>query len=519
MTSTSNDRRTKRDLSKWWESAVVYQIYPRSFADSSGDGVGDLNGISSHLDHLARLGVDAIWLSPFFRSPMADFGYDISDHTEVDPLFGTLEDADALIDAAHAHGVKVLVDFVPNHVSDQHPWFRSAVTEPEGPHREWFVWRDPAPDGGPPNNWTRAFSPEPAWTLDERSGQYYLHLFLPEQPDLNWSNPDLVTEMHRVLEIWLDRGVDGFRADVIHCIGKDDRLADLPEELVGLPAMLQDFGPGTHEQLRALRALLDAHPARPVMVGETYVLDPVTMASYLGEDDELHLAFNFSALHCPWDAQRWRREIELVTELLEPRDAWPTWVLSNHDVTRHAERLGSEARARAAAVLLLTLRGTPFLYQGEELGLVDAVVGEEQRVDPGGRDGCRAPIPWVADPGHGWPATPWLPFPPDSERRAASAQYDDAGSMFEHYRRLLALRRRTVALRLGEQELLDAPAGVLRWRRRHSGEEIEVAVNFTGDAVELAVSPGRVIGGTSLPGADLPPGTLGPDEARIVELA
>lgn len=498
---------------------MVYQIYPRSFADASGDGVGDLAGITGRLDHLTRLGVDALWLSPFFRSPMADFGYDISDHTDVDPLFGDLGDADELIEAAHARGLKVLVDFVPNHVSDQHPWFRSAVEDPDGPHRNWFVWRDPAPDGGPPNNWTRAFSAEPAWTLDHASGQYYLHLFLPEQPDLNWSDPHLVAEMHGVLDVWLERGVDGFRADVVHCIGKDDRLADLPDDLAGLPAMLQDFGPGTHEQLRALRALLDAHPARPLMVGETYVLDPVTMASYLGDDDELHLAFNFSALHCPWDAARWRHEVELATELLEPRGAWPTWALSNHDVTRHAQRLGSEARARAAAVLLLTLRGTPFLYQGEELGLVDAPVSDEERVDPGGRDGCRAPIPWDPEPGHGWPARPWLPFPPDAAQRAVSVQYGDDDSMFEHYRRLLELRHDTPALRLGGQELLDAPAGVLRFRRRHGDQAVEVAVNFTDAAVDDAIGTGRVIGGTATPGSELAPGTLGPDEARIVELA
>lgn len=518
MTIADSDAQAGRDRSRWWESAVVYQIYPRSFADASGDGVGDLRGVIERLGHLSRLGVDAVWLSPFFRSPMADFGYDISDHTDVDPLFGSLADADELIDTAHELGLKLLVDFVPNHVSDQHPWFRSAVEDPTGPYRSWFVWRDPAPDGGPPNNWTRAFSPEPAWTLDEGSGQYFLHLFLPEQPDLNWSEPSLVDAMHQVLSFWLDRGVDGFRADVVHCIGKDDVLGDLPDEIAALPAMLQDFGDGTHEQLRAMRALLDDHPRRPMIVGETYVLDPATMATYLGHDDELHLAFNFAALHCPWRADAWRKQVETSSALLDPRRAWPTWVLSNHDVPRHAQRLGSDARARAAAVLLLTLRGTPFLYQGEELGLVDAEVPSERRVDPGGRDGCRAPIPWTTDGDHGWPTEPWLPFPPDARRLAAAAQYDDARSMFEHYRRLLHLRRTTPALRLGDQELLDAPDGVLRWRRCLGSQVIEVAINFTDAVVADAVSAGRMLGGTTLPDDAVSGGSLGPDEARIVEI-
>jgi len=510
----------------WWKRAVFYQIYPRSFASSGDSGVGDLAGITAHLDHIADLGADAVWLSPFYRSPMADFGYDVSDHTDVDPLFGTLADADELIATAHRDGLRVIVDFVPNHVSDQHPWFRAARSSVDDPHRDWFHWRDPAPDGGPPNNWSTAFGPPCAWTLDETTGQYYLHLFLPEQPDIDWNNPEVAAAMHDVLRFWMDRGVDGFRADVVHCIGKDPALPDMPDELVGLPAMLQDFGPGTHEQLRAMRKVVDAYPGDRMVVGETFVLDTTVMASYLGKGDELHLAFNFTALHCPWEAARWRAEIDTTYGLLDPIDAWPTWVLSNHDVTRHRSRYGSEARARAAAVMLLTLRGTPFLYMGEELGLEDAVVPDEAVVDPGGRDGCRAPMPWTREPDAGWGPSPWLPLPPDAAERSVEAQQGDPTSMLEHYRRLLALRHAEEALHSGSIEMLDAPEGVLRWRRVAPGaasghDVIEVAVNFTDVAVPGAISPGVVLGGTALPAADpagaaLDPTTLGPDEARIV---
>lgn len=513
----------------WWRSQVVYQIYPRSFADSTGDGVGDLPGITAHLDHLVELGVDAVWLSPFYRSPMVDFGYDISDHCDVDPIFGSIEDADELIAQSHSRGLLVVVDFVPNHVSDQHAWFIAAQSSTEDPHREWFHWRDPAPDGGPPNNWTAAFSPDSAWTLDEASGQYYLHLFLPEQPDVDWNRPGVVEGMHDVLKFWLDRGVDGFRADVVHCIGKDPELRDMPEELVGLPAMLQDFGPGTHEQLRGLRALVDSYPGDRLLVGETFVLDTAQMASYLGHGDQLHLAFNFSALHCQWAADRWRREIESTYALLDPIGAWPTWVLSNHDVARHRSRYGSEARARAAAVLLLSLRGTPFLYMGEELGLEDALVPADRVVDPGGRDGCRAPLPWTSDGDHGWPGEPWLPFGPEPSSRSVQSESGDGRSMLEHYRRLLHLRRAVPALHRGDLELLDAPPGVIRWCRSATPRPgdleaapsvVEVAINFTDHPVPDAMSVGRVLGGTADPaaGSGEQGRTLGPDEARIVAL-
>ncbi len=504
--------------SPWWETAVVYQIYPRSFADSTGTGVGDLPGITARLDHVAELGVDAVWLSPIYRSPMADFGYDISDHCAVDELFGTLADADALIARAHELGLRVVFDVVFNHTSDQHPWFQRALADPTSVERGRYVWRPPAPDGGPPNNWRAAFADVPAWTLDAASGEYYLHLFLSEQPDLDWNHPDVPEAMADVLRFWMDRGVDGFRADVIHCIGKDASLPDAPEDLAALPACIFDHGPGTHAQLRFLRSVVDAEEPSRMLLGETYVFDRAQVRSYLGDGDELHLGFNIPALHAAWDADAWRAEL-VDAEARYTGGAQPAWALSNHDVARHATRYGSEARARAAAVLLLCLRGTPFLYAGEELGLVDAEIGADQRVDPGGRDGCRAPIPWDATERHGWPSEPWLPFPPGADTHNVDRERGDASSMLELYRRLLRLRRATPALHAGTCEVLDSDRDVLRWRRTDpQGRAVEIEVNFAGET-RPASSSGTWIGGTR-PEAEPPaPGeALGPDEARITSI-
>ncbi len=284
----------------WWEGAVFYQIYPRSFADSDGDGVGDLGGILAHLEDLAWLGVDALWLSPFFPSPMVDFGYDVSDYCDVDPLFGTLDDFDRLLGEAHALGLKVIIDWVPNHTSDRHPWFVDAVSGRGSRHRNWYVWRDGPADGAPPDNWVAAFDlSAPAWTLDAGSGQWYLHLFDAAQPDLNWDEPAVVRAMHQVLRFWLDRGVDGFRADVIHCIGKDPALPDDPAPVAGIPHSALNDQPATHGRLRAIRALVDAYPGDRVVVGEVYLLSTEAVATYYGAGDELHLAFNFPPLVRP----------------------------------------------------------------------------------------------------------------------------------------------------------------------------------------------------------------------------
>ncbi|HEY6532430.1 MAG TPA: alpha-amylase family glycosyl hydrolase [Acidimicrobiales bacterium] len=470
----------------WWATAVVYQVYPRSFADTDGDGVGDLRGILQRLDHLERLGVDAVWLSPFYRSPMKDFGYDVSDHCDVDPLFGTLADLDALVTDAHRRGIRVIVDFVPNHTSDLHPWFQDSRSSRESEHRDWYVWRDPAPDGGPPNNWLAAFGGR-AWTLDEASGQYYLHQFLPEQPDLDWSSPGVVAAMHEVVRFWLDRGVDGLRVDVAHGLGKDPLLGDDPASTHPTPHAELNDRVETHEHLRGLRRLIDSYPGERVMVGEVYLLDTRLVAPYYGRDDELHLAFNFPPLYTAWDAQDWAVQIRTTTALLEPLDAWPTWVLSNHDNPRHRTRYdGSETRARAATLLLLGLRGTPFLYAGEELGLLDAEVAPDRVVDPGGRDGCRAPIPWDATVRHGWPADPWLPFPPESDTHDVAGEWADPGSTLNLYQRSLRVRYSSPALSRGDQRLLDAPVGVLAWERTSEADRVVVLVNFTDRRVELA---------------------------------
>ena len=477
----------------WWKSAVVYQIYPRSFCDASGDGVGDLEGIRRHLDHLVWLGVDTIWISPFFRSPMKDYGYDVSDYCDVDPLFGTLADFDRLLADAHARGLRVLIDWVPNHTSDQHPWFIEARASRSSPKRSWYVWRDGTPDR-PPNNWRAAFSDGPAWTFDEATRQWYLHLFLPEQPDLDWDEPGVEAALHETLRFWLERGVDGFRMDVVHCIGKDPALPSVVPERAKIPYCALNEHESTHARLRTIRKLIDAWPGERLMVGEVAVPWTEMVARHYGTNDELHLAFNFPPLFAPWEASSWRERIDQTRSALDARDAWPTWVLSNHDNRRHRTRYGSEARARAAAVLLLALRGTPFLYAGEELGLEDAVIPPGRTLDPGGRDGCRAPLPWDAEPGHGWGAhEPWLPWPPDAAHRNVDTLREEAGSILQLYRRLLAARRASPALRLGEFRWLPAPESVLVWERIHAGDRRVVALNFSGFAVRVPLEPGLQI--------------------------
>jgi alpha-glucosidase len=479
----------------WWQTAVAYQIYPRSFADANGDGVGDLAGIERHLDHLAWLGVGALWLSPFYRSPMKDFGYDVSDHCDVDPIFGSLADFDRLLAAAHARALRVIVDLVPNHTSDRHPWFVESRQGRSSAKRTWYVWRDPSPTGGPPNNWRAAFADRPAWTLDAATGQYYLHCFLPEQPDLDWSNPEVVAAMHGVIRFWLDRGVDGFRVDVVHLIGKDPRLADDPEAAKGLPHVVLNHRAETHGLLRDLRRLIDSYPGDRMMIGEVYLLDTRQVASYYGRSDELHLAFNFPPLYTRWDAGAWREQIRTTEAELEPLGAWPTWVLSNHDNPRHRSRYGGdEGRARAAAVLLLTLRGTPFLFAGEELGLEDAVVPPERAVDPGGRDGCRAPIPWEPAPPHGWSgAEPWLPWPPAAAERSTARLRDQPDSILCLYKATIALRNTTPALARGALRLLETPPGVLGFVRSHERREVVVLVNFGAEPVAVDAASGIVL--------------------------
>jgi alpha-glucosidase len=468
----------------WWRRAVVYQIYPLAFADGSGDGVGDLAGIRSRLDYLHWLGVDALWLSPIYPSPLADYGYDVSDYCDVDPRFGDLAALDALVAEAHDRGIRVLLDWVPNHTSDRHPWFAESRRSRDSARRAWYVWRD-GRDGGPPNNWRSAFG-GPAWTFDEPTGQWYLHIFLPQQPDLNWLEPAVAGAMHGTLRFWLDRGIDGFRADVIHLIGKDPALADQDPSLGDVDRVGIHDDPSTHVLLRGIRRVLDSYAGDRMMVGEINLRDTLRIATYYGAGDELHLSFNFLSLEAGFDPVAWRLLVETVGEAFGSA-AWPTWVLSNHDNPRHRTRFGSERRARAAALLLLTLRGTPFLYQGEELGLEDAVIPPERRLDTAGRDGSRAPVPWTPGEGHGWPAPPLLPFPPDADVRSVDAQRSDAGSTLHLYRDVLALRRGSAALRDGDLRVVDAPKGVLRYVREAGDERLDVAVNFSDRPIELVV--------------------------------
>ena len=512
--------------SPWWKSGVVYQIYPRSFRDTDGDGVGDLEGIRRGLPHLESLGVDAIWLSPFFPSPMKDFGYDVADYCDVDPLFGTLDDFDRLVTDAHARDIKVMIDWVPNHSSDLHPWFVESRSSRDNAKADWYIWADPDPDDPtkPPNNWRCAFTNGPAWNFVEERGQWYLHLFLPEQPDLNWRNPEVVAAMHGTLRFWLDRGVDGFRMDVIHGLMKQPDFPDMPEgsDAHYTPEVRYDVD-ATIDEVRRLRTLLDSYPGDRAMVGEVYILSTRLVAKYYGAGDALHMAFNFPPLYAPWDAEAWKRRIDRVVEELDPIDAWPTWVLSNHDNPRHRTRYGSEARARAAAVLLLTQRGTPFLYAGEEFGLEDALVPSDRVVDPGGRDGCRAPIPWDASPSHGWVRDDnWLPWPANAGTHDADTLAADAGSILDLYRRTLRARRSAVALQSGAFEYVAAPAGVLGYERSAGVDRRVVFVNFESADAAVTGFDGWIVEISSAAQAreGLPfGGSLQPDEAVVLRPA
>jgi alpha-glucosidase len=515
--------------SLWWKHGVVYQIYPRSFQDTNGDGVGDLEGVRRRLDHLAWLGVDAIWLSPFYPSPMADFGYDVADYCAVDPLFGSLADFDRLVADAHARAIRVVLDWVPNHTSDRHPWFVESRASRTSAKRGWYVWRDPRPDGSPPNNWVSVFG-GPAWERDAASGQSYLHSFLREQPDLDWRHPELVRAMHDVLRFWLERGADGFRIDVVQRIAKHPELLDNPlvpdaRGYGGQRHVHDENHPDVHAMLRGIRRVLDEYPER-MAVGEVYLFDPAEVARYYGRGDELHLAFNFSFLRSPWDAAAFRREVERF-EALCPPEGWPTWVLSNHDVPRHASRyehpeLGA-ARSRLAAMMLLTLRGTPFLYAGEEIGMGNVAVPPERLQDPLARtlhpslsrDGERTPMRWDArEPCFGFSAgEPWLPMGPQPPGTEVATQRADRASLLHLYRELIALRRGSPALRQGGYRSLDAPEDVFAYERRADGETARVALNFADAPRRVELGGGRVVRGLHTRA-----GSLLPESADAVEL-
>jgi alpha-glucosidase len=522
-TSLPAARRTDAD---WWRDAVFYQVYIRSFADGNGDGVGDLAGIRARLPHLAALGVDALWITPFYPSPMADHGYDVADPRDVEPVFGDLAEFDALLAEAHALGIRVTVDLVPNHTSDRHAWFQAALAAgPGSPERARYLFRDGrGPDGAePPNNWPSVFG-GPAWTR-VADGQWYLHIFAPEQPDLDFTNPGVVADLETTMRFWLDRGVDGFRIDVAHGMAKPEGLPDMqPMEDTGL---LDDHGPGdhrfdddhVHDVHRRIRTVLDQYPGT-MAVGEVWVTDDDRLARYL-RPDELQLAFNFTLLTADWDVDELRDAVVHSLATVAGTPAPACWVLSNHDRPRHVTRYGGGAqgtrRARAAALLQLALPGAAYLYNGDELGMPDVDLPDEALQDPiwersghteRGRDACRIPVPWSGTaPSYGFSprAETWLPMPEGWESLTAAAQEDDPGSVLSLYRAALTLRRTSPAFAGEGLDWVPAPDGCLAFRRPGG---LVCLLNLSGAAVPLP--EGRVL----LASADTAGGVL-PDDAAV----
>ena len=501
----------------WWQRGIIYQIYPRSFMDSNGDGTGDLPGITSRLDYLEWLGVDAIWISPIFPSPMADFGYDVSDYTNIDPVFGTLQDFDRLLAEAHRRGIRVVLDYVPNHTSDQHPWFVESRASRHNPRRDWYLWRDPAPGGGAPNNWLSAFGGS-AWEWDQATDQYYLHTYVKEQPDLNWRNLGVQAAMLDVLRFWFEQGVDGFRIDALRQVGKDEQFRDNPPNTDWTPdqrpynSLLPVYSADRPENLEFVgrfREIADSYPDR-VLIGELWV--PIErLVTYYGERG-LHLPFNFHLITTPWTA----RSISALVDRYEaalPPGAWPNWVLGNHDRSRIASRVG-QAQARVAAMLLLTLRGTPTLYNGDEIGMHDVPIPPESVRDPFernvpglglGRDPERTPMQWDARPNAGFSSeTPWLPLADDYRRVNVASQRKDPRSMLMLHRTLVELRRTTPALAVGNYRPVYTDDNVLVYEREAGGQRRRVALNLSGSPREIAWSGprGRILLSTHLDRSD-----------------
>ncbi|ALA60254.1 alpha-glucosidase [Nitrospira moscoviensis] len=535
---------SRSSRSFWWHSAVFYQIYPWSFQDSDGDGIGDLAGIRSRLDYLrggpgASLGIDAIWLSPIYPSPMKDFGYDVADYCNVDPRFGRLADFDELVREAHRRGIRVIMDLVLNHTSDRHPWFVESRASRQSAKRDWYCWADGMSFGRRPSNWNARFGGS-SWTWDLGSRQYYLHSFLKEQPDLNWSNPAVRAALWDVVRFWLDRGVDGFRLDAINWLGKDVRWPDNPFRL-GLRGYTRQHHrydrdqPLAHDIMRELRSVVSSYPD-VVLIGEAAADTPGGPASFYGQgEDELHLVFDFRLMKSPWRADRFRRFLADDVPAI-PKGGWPTIVFSNHDQPRHIDRYGAggdaEARARAAALLLLTMPGTPFLYYGEELGMRNGRLRYRDLRDPytkrfwpfrPGRDPARRPMQWDASPHAGFSTgRPWLPVAPDYPGRNVLRNAGDPRSLWSLYRRLLELRRASPALSRGHYRLVEGgPGDCLLYERaaRTDGGAIErmlIAVNFSERGLSFALpagcAPGRVLLSTD---PDASAGKWDPRQVRL----
>ena len=523
----------------WWQTGVFYQVYPRSLQDSNGDGVGDLPGITSRLDYLAGLGVETLWLSPIFRSPMADFGYDVSDYEDIDPLFGSLADFDHLLAEAHRRGLRLILDFVPNHTSTAHRWFQEARQSRDNPKRDWYIWAGPKPDDSPPNNWLSYFG-GPAWTFDAATGQYYLNNFDPSQADLNWRNPAVKAAMFDALRFWLRRGVDGFRVDVIAAMLKDPALRDNPLDPDWKPGdnpiwrvrrVYSEQAPGIHDLIAEMRAVIDEFPGR-MMVGEIpYTTDPALQVSFFGTQDkpEAHQPFNFAFIMLPWTAPVVRDFIARYDAAV-PAWGWPTYVLGNHDQDRLVTRIGAE-QARVAALFLLTVRGAPYIWQGEELGLPNGEVAPEDYQDPQGinlgisRDMCRTPFHWNGGPNAGFTTgKPWLPIASTWRTLNVEAEDADPRSSLTLYRRLLALRRAHPALHAGTMTLLETPLPVVAWLREEDDERFLTLLNLSGEAHLVshpALGEGEIVLSTALDRAgvaDLAALTLRPNEGLLVKL-
>ncbi len=489
----------------WWKNGVVYQVYPRSFADTDGDGVGDIPGIVRKLDYLAEIGVDALWLSPFFPSPMKDFGYDISDYRGVDRIFGTSRDFDDLLREAHARSVRIIIDLVPNHTSDEHEWFVESRSSRDNPKRDWYVWRDGKPDGSPPNNWESIHGGGSAWEFDAATEQYYLHTFQVEQPDLDWRNPEVRAAIYDVMRFWLGRGVDGFRIDALPCVAKDDLLRDNPHNpgwREGMPLGMRqsrlnsEDAPAILEIIHQLRSVTDEFDGERVLIGEAYLPLERLMRYYGDSLDGLHLPYNFGLLEVPeWTPKTVGGLVERYEAAL-PEDAAPNWVLGNHDNPRVASRVGS-GQARVAQMLLLTLRGTPTVYYGDEIGMTDAEITPGQTRDPQGikdpahnRDPARTPMQWNATENAGFStAEPWLPIP-DAKETNVESQAKDPRSMLALFRQLTRLRRETLALNVGSYVPLETGSrNVYAYLREHGGDRILITLNF-GDEPEEINLPG-----------------------------
>ncbi len=490
----------------WWKRAVIYEVYPRSFGDSNGDGVGDLRGILNRLDYLVDLGVDALWIAPIYPSPMADFGYDVAEYCGIDPIFGNMSDFDLLLEQVHRRGLRLILDFIPNHTSEQHPWFLESRSSRDNPKRDWYIWRDQ------PNNWTSNFGGS-AWEFDELTGQYYYHSFLKQQPDLNWRNPAVKAAMFDVLRFWLEKGVDGFRVDVMWLIIKDDQFRDNPPNPGYHPGLSSNHRflpvynsnrPEVHAVVAEMRSLIDEFSDR-VLIGEIY-LPVAQLMTYYGEHLQgANLPFNFHLLQCAWSADAIAQAIADYDRAL-PAGAWPNWVLGNHDQPRIASRVG-EQQARVAAMLLLTLPGTLTLYYGEEIGMTNVPIAPEQVQDPAeknepgigqGRDPERTPMCWDGSPHAGFTTgVPWLPLGGDSRSVNVAVEQQDNSSILTLYRKLIALRKSHPTLVSGKLNGIHVEKYILRFRRS-GAEEIEVILNMTREEISVQTPSARVLLGTQM---------------------